>query len=100
MPARPTGTRTAGDVCDSDRDRDGIDHGTDNCSGTGNADQAHADGDGAGDTCTRPHRSPTPALIAPREPPRRVAGEPGPGATRKEPAHVPRPRLAERAYHT
>ena len=40
-----------GDVCDDDRDGDGILNTEDNCPDVSNADQTDMDGDGEGDVC-------------------------------------------------
>ena len=39
------------DVCDPDRDGDGVSNGSDNCPDTPNSDQADSDNDGIGDVC-------------------------------------------------
>ena len=40
-----------GDVCDDDRDGDGVSNAEDNCPDVSNADQADMDGDNIGDVC-------------------------------------------------
>jgi hypothetical protein len=41
----------SGDLCDQDRDGDGVENGIDNCPQMANSDQDDFDGDGLGDVC-------------------------------------------------